>query len=171
MSSSNIRLHHKLQLAANVQFMRKRTKEIIKAINQIIICFFWLYVMPIDTPLYWGQLQLSWFYGVAQNDRREYLDICYVAYKSMSNQFERLDPVQMILNICLDGYRLKFNSIIYQYRKRLYKIRKRYNRLCMRRQLTDTTRLNRLYRWFAYHQLFPYLVIFNRMTLLSIDFK
>jgi hypothetical protein len=171
MSSSNVRLHYELQLAANVQFVRKRIKEIIKAFNQIIIYLFWLYIMPIDTPLYWGQLQLSCFYAIAQNDRREFLDICYVVYKSMSYQFECLDPVQMIANICLDGYRLKFNSIIYQYQKRLYKIRKRYNRLCIQRQLTDTTRLNRLYRWFAYHQLFPYLVIFNRMTLLSIDFK
>jgi hypothetical protein len=171
MSSPNIRLYHKLQLQANVQFMRKRVKEIIKAFNQIIICLLWLYVMPIDTPLYWGQLQLSRFYAIAQNDRREFLDICYVAYRSMSYQFECLNPVQMIFNICIDGYRLKFNSIIYQYRKRLYKIRKRYNRLCIQRQLTDTTRLNRLFRWFAYHQLFPYLVIFNRMTMLSVDLK
>jgi len=162
-SVANIRTYHTLQMESNVWVAQRHAKLLCSNIYYIMISLWILYIMPIDTGFYKNYLNMEIIIRTNRQDKYELENLCSMCNWAMNTLWLQLDLPMYFSTISTDGEHLRFSAIVYQYRRRLYKTRKRYNRFLIHRNLPGSDRISRLYRWYAQHQVYPYVVLWNRM--------
>jgi len=162
-SIANIQTYHRLQIESNIRVARRHGKLLYSNICYILMSLWILYVMPIDTGFYRNYLDMRIIVRTVRQDKYEMANLCSTCNWTMNIVWLQLDLPSYFLTMSDDGEHLRFPTIIYNYRRRLYRIRKRYNRFLIHRNLPGSDRMSRLYRWYAQHQVYPYIVLYNRM--------